>query len=77
MKNHTDDKRTFKIKLSDVAAQSLSVVVIEKQSERRDYQIGVGTIAAELLEAVTSRPDLITQLLGQSPNQPKRVRASG
>ncbi len=58
------ETRPFKVKLSPRAAQMLGQVALNRRAEMDYYQIGVGTIAAELIESLTTQPTLVAELLG-------------
>ncbi len=56
----------FKVQLTDEAARALAAYVSTLQAEENNYQIGVATIAARVLEVLAMRPELLQDLLQQS-----------
>mgnify|MGYP007071661382 CR=1 FL=1 len=59
----TDDKRPFRLMLDGDMAKLLDHLAADLKSQERNYQIGVGTVAARLLESLAEHPELINQLL--------------
>lgn len=66
-----------KVELTPEAKAVIARLVPQLQTDRDDYQIGVGTIVAELIEKLADRPDLISELLGNDLPPPALKKASG
>jgi len=55
----------FKVMLDQTAAKELLKVAIELQEQESNYQLGVASVAARILESIASHPDLIEKLLAE------------
>jgi len=51
--------------LNGDVAKTLDLIASELKSEERNYQIGVGTVAARLLESLSAHPEMIEKLLAE------------
>lgn len=60
-----DKLRPFKLMLRDKTANTLDHIAADLKVIEGNYQIGVGTIAARLLESLVDHPELIQQLLAE------------
>ena len=61
----TGDKRPFRLMLDGDMAKLLDHLAADLKSSERNYQIGVGTVAARLLESLAAHPEMIQQLLDE------------
>ena len=55
----------FRLMLEEETAKELSRIAELLKDEEQNYQIGVGTVAARLLESLKAHPELITKLLNE------------
>lgn len=58
-----DKGRPFKLVLTPEVAKVLDHIAADLKSDEGNYQIGVGTVAARLLETLSAHPELISKLL--------------
>lgn len=65
-----------KVELTAAAKAVIAGLVPQLQAERDNYQLGIGTVIAELIEKLAERPDLLRELLyGEDAGSlPKRQR---
>lgn len=82
----TGKAKPTKVELSPDAKAAIARLLPQIQAERDNYQIGVGTLVAELVEKLVVNPEVIQQLLTiteteresssttQSPPKPDRER---
>lgn len=64
----------FKVVLDDFTAKGLSEAAALLRSTQSNYRIGVGNVAATLLERlVAEHPDLVVEILGIGGNEDTRL----